>query len=45
MQITHENMHEKGSFIISLENTLSHIKIVNAHTVSHIQEKYSSLKA
>ena len=32
-------MHEKGPFIISLENMLSHMNVFNAHTIEHIQVK------
>ena len=32
-------MHEKGSFIISLENVLTHVNVFNAHTIEHIQVK------
>ena len=32
-------MHEKGSFIISLENVQNHVNTLNAHTIEHIQVK------
>ena len=32
-------MHEKGSFIISLESILIHINVFNLHTIEHIQVK------
>ena len=41
MHITHKDMHEKGLFIISLENMLSHVNFFNAHTIEHIQVKDS----
>ena len=34
-------MHEKGSFIVTLENMLSHMNVFNAHTIEHIQIKDS----
>ena len=34
-------MHEIGSFIISLENVLSHVNVFNAHIIEHIQVKDS----
>ena len=34
-------MHEKGSFIISVETVHNHVNSFNAHTIEHIQVKDS----
>ena len=39
MHITHKDVHEKESFIVSLENMLSHVKVFNAHTIKRVQTK------
>ena len=41
MHILFMDMHEKGSFIISLENVQNHVNAFNAHTIEHIQVKDS----
>ena len=33
MHITDKDMHEKGWFIISSENMLSHVKVFDAHAI------------
>ena len=42
MRIALKIMHEKGSFIISLENVENHVNVFNAHTIVHIQVKDSN---
>ena len=41
MHIINKDMHDNGSFIISLENMLSHVNVCNAHNVEHIRVKDS----